>query len=365
MCRYICAAALCLASAAAVFAQDAKLRILEIPLPERPADYGSLEVQGTIRLRVEFRADGNVGRVIPISRLTGPLDELAIEAAKRIVVEPQLQGGRPVTVVKTVSYDYSWRNPGWRGAAPRPDISPAAEPLQDAQAEAVLQKAIRNLGGEKYLGVKSQIGRGRFSVLRDGQVVSFQTFVDVIVFPDKERTEFKSRGVKTVQTNTGDTGWVYDGEVDRIKDQTDVQVANFKRGMRTSLDNLLRGHWRGSATLSYAGRRPATLGKRNDVIKLVYEDGLAVEFEFAADDGLPVKAIYKRGEGDDEVTEEDRYAQFIEIQGIRTPFIIDRFSSGKPASRINYESVEFNRSVPDSIFDKPANLKDAKKDLKL
>ena len=32
-------------------------------------------------------------------------------------------------------------------------------PKTDAQAEAVLQKAIQNLGGEKYLNVKTQAGR--------------------------------------------------------------------------------------------------------------------------------------------------------------------------------------------------------------
>ena len=35
------------------------------------------------------------------------------------------------------------------------------------------------------------------------------------------------------------------------------------------------------------------------------------------------------------------------------------------ASRINYDSVEFNKTIPDSIFAKPATAKEAKKDLKL
>jgi hypothetical protein len=131
--------------------------------------------------------------------------------------------------------------------------------------------------------------------------------------------------------------------------------------MRVSLDNLLRGHWRGDAELSYVGKRPATLGKRNEVVKLTYKDGLVVEFEFAADDGLPVKAIHKRFNADnEEIKEEDRYAQFLEFNGIRTPLIIDRFVNGIQSSRINYESVEFNKPIPVSIFAKPANPKELK-----
>ncbi|MEP6946153.1 MAG: hypothetical protein ABJA02_09575 [Acidobacteriota bacterium] len=243
--------------------------------------------------------------------------------------------------------------------------SEAAKALQTAQADAIITKAVQALGGDRYIQIRTQVGRGKFSVIKEGAVVSFQTFVDAIAFPDKERTEFKASGVRTVQVNTGDTGWIFDGEQELIKIQNAVQVENFKRGLRTSLDNLLRGYWKGSAELSYVGKRPATLGKRNEAIRLTYKDGLIVEFEFA-DDGLPQKVIYKQQRGDSEpVTEEDRYAQFIEVNGVKAAFIIDRFTNGAQSSRINYESIEVNKPLPDSIFAKPPTPKDAKKDFRL
>lgn len=236
----------------------------------------------------------------------------------------------------------------------------------DEKAEAILKKAVERLGGEKYMNVKSQIGKGKFSILRGGAVVSFQNFVDVIVYPDKERTEFKGGGGKTVQTNFGNTGWIYDGAAEVLNDQSEQQIENFKRGIRVSPDNLLRGHWRDKgAKLEYIGKRPAGLGYRNDVVKITFEDGFVVEFEFSAD-GLPMKSIYKRTNADnEEVTEEDRYAQFVDAGGIKAPFIIDHFTNKIQSSRINYESVEFNKTIPDSIFNKPANVKELKKDLKL
>ena len=235
----------------------------------------------------------------------------------------------------------------------------------DEKAEVVLKKAVEKLGGEKYLKVKSIVGRGRFSQLRDNAVISFQSFVDVIVYPDKERTEFKEGGVKTVQTNTGETGWIFDGSAETINVQTKEQIEGFRRGIRTSIDNLLRGYWRGKANLMYAGKRPASLGKRSEVVKLVFNDGFTVEFEFS-DEYLPIKAIYKRTNADnEEIKEEDRYAQFVDVQGIKTPFIVDHFSNNAQTSRVNYESIEFNKSVPDSIFSKPNSPKELKKDLKL
>ena len=234
------------------------------------------------------------------------------------------------------------------------------------KAEAVIKKAVQYLGGEKYLNAKSQIGRGKFSALQDGAIISFQNFTDVIAFPDKERTEFKSGGSKNVQTNFNGGGWIFDGDALIIKDQTEEQLDNFKRGIRTSLDHLLRGNWRREdAKLSYAGRRPASLGKRNDVVKLTFDNGLTVEFEFS-DEGVPMKSVYKRTNADnEEVKEEDRYAQFVDIGGIKTPFIIDHYSNEKHTSRINYQSVEYNKQIPDSIFTKPSSAKELKKDLKL
>jgi len=241
----------------------------------------------------------------------------------------------------------------------------AQNKTSDEKADAVLKKAVEKLGGEKYLQVKSIIGRGRFSLLRDTAIISFQSFVDVIVYPDKERTEFKQGGVKTVQTNVGETGWIFDGAAETINLQNKEQVEGFKRSIRVSVDNLLRGYWRGKANLTYAGKRPASLGKRSEVVKLTFEDGFAVEFEFS-DEYLPIKAIYKRTNADkEEVKEEDRYAQFVDVSGIKTPFIVDHFTNNAQTSRVNYESVEFNKNVSDSIFTKPNSPKDLKKDLKL
>jgi len=240
-----------------------------------------------------------------------------------------------------------------------------AQNKSDEKAEAILKRAVANLGGEKYLQVKSIVGRGKFSIIRDGAVISFQNFVDVIVYPDKERTEFKSSASRTVQTNVGGGGWIFDGDAQTINEQTKEQIEGFKRGIRTSLDNLLRGSWRGKATLTYGGRRQASLGKRNDVVRLTFDDGFQVEFEFA-DDGLPMKALFKRMNVDnEEIKEEDRYAQFVDVQGIKVPFIIDHFSDKQQTSRINYELVEFNKNIPDSIFNKPKSAKELKKDLKL
>jgi hypothetical protein len=349
-----------------VLANDSPLRILEMPRPESPKYAGTLCAQGTVRLLVEFRGDGRIGAIVPIidmpvRNLTG----LATAAAQNIKFEPEIKSGVPIDVSRLVEYHYSWKYGGWRPA--HPGRRKTSEPTPaDEDAEAILKRAIDALGGDRYLNVTSQIGRGRFSIMRDGMIISFQSFYDVVVYPDRERTEFRSGKSKLVQANSGETGWVYESDLESIKDQTEFQLENFKRGTRVSINNLLRGHWRGEATLSFAGTRPASLGKRNNIVKLTYEDGFEVEFEFSQDDGLPQKALFVRTNINGDTTrDEDRYAQYIEVSGIRSPFIIDRFSNDKHVSRINYESVEYNKRVPDDIFLKPTNPRELRRDLRL
>src|SRR5262245_2980412 len=145
--------------------------------------------------------------------------------------------------------------------------SSTVSPPSDQKAEAIIQRAIDAVGGSSYLNVQTVIGRGFYTAYKDGMSQLPTRFLDYIVFPDKERTEFTSDGIRVVQTNVGDTGWLYDGATKSINDQKAAQVEDFKRAMRTSMDNLLRGWWRKEkGVISYAGRREAGLAKRNETV---------------------------------------------------------------------------------------------------
>ncbi len=233
---------------------------------------------------------------------------------------------------------------------------------EDEKAARILQRAVEALGGSNYLNVRSLIGRGLFTPFKDGKPDLPSAFVDYIVYPDRERTEFRAPAGRIIQTNAGDAGWLYDGAAKSIKDMTPAQVEDYRLSLRTSVENLLRGWWRkGGARLSYIGRREAGLARRNEAVRLTYPDGFAVEFEFGARDGLPAKVIYKRKNSEgEEVSEEECLAKHISVGGITAPFVIDHYRAGVQTSRTNYESVEYNPRISDSLFARPANVKAVK-----
>jgi hypothetical protein len=245
--------------------------------------------------------------------------------------------------------------------------SDAAAKTNDDKAEKIVQKAIQAIGGDAYLNVRTVIGRGFYTQYYDGVSGVPLRFVDYIAYPDRERTEFTGNGNRTIQTNYQNEGWMFDAAGKSLKDQTAKQVEDFRNAMRTSMENLLHGWWRKEgATLSYVGRREASLGRRNETVKLTYPDGFWIEYEFAAVEGTPAKAIYKRKQKNPdtdemfETTEEDRFFKPVAVAGVSAPFVIDHFRNGVQTSRINYESIEFNKPLADSLFAKPANIKAVK-----
>ena len=244
---------------------------------------------------------------------------------------------------------------------------PATSPSGDQKSEEIVKHAIEVLGGSSYLNVRTVIGRGFFSQFAEGVSQAPAKFVDYIVYPDKERTEFSGGGTRVIQTNFGDQGWIFDGAAKTINDQKQSQIDDYKFGLKTGLEYFLRGVWRkDDAKLAYAGRREAGLAKRNEVLRLTFADGFWIEYEFGSKDGLPAKIIYmrKRKNPDngelEEAVEEDRLLKYITIDGINAPWVIDHFIAGKQSSRINYESLEYNKPLPDSLFTKPASIKGLK-----
>ncbi len=64
-------------------------------------------VQGSVRLKVTLLASGQVGSIVPVTRLPHGLTEQAIAAARQIRFEPAKQNGIPVSRTVTIDYSFS------------------------------------------------------------------------------------------------------------------------------------------------------------------------------------------------------------------------------------------------------------------
>ena len=83
------------------------LNILYKPRPLYTAQARANNVQGKVVLRVTFLASGKIGSISPVSELPDGLTEQAIVAAKQMRFEPATKNGQPVTVIKSVQFNFT------------------------------------------------------------------------------------------------------------------------------------------------------------------------------------------------------------------------------------------------------------------
>lgn len=64
-------------------------------------------VQGVVRLKVTFLANGQIGAIVPIKGLPNGLTNQAVNAARAVRFEPARRKGKPFTVVKILEYSFT------------------------------------------------------------------------------------------------------------------------------------------------------------------------------------------------------------------------------------------------------------------
>ena len=230
-----------------------------------------------------------------------------------------------------------------------------------AKAAALIRDAVKARGGDAYLKIRSIVSRGQYTPFLKGVSGLPDPFNDYIVYPDRERTEFGKGSRKMIQTNTGDTGWVYDAPQKMIRDQKEEQVKRWQQGFRYDLDNLLRRGWQEQgAKLVYLGRREAWKNTFSEAVRIDFADGASVTLHFDSRTKLPMMNEYKMVVEEGRTNEQARYYQWDEHGGVMFPRILDSYSNGKQTARVYFESFNIDEQVSERLFAKPANVKEVK-----
>lgn len=224
----------------------------------------------------------------------------------------------------------------------------------------LIKLAIEARGGARYLGFKTLEAQGQFTPFDKGAPANPAPFTDWIVYPEKERVDFGKGKKKNrkIQVNIGKTGWIYDGDAETLKDQTDKQIQSHQEDMEYDVDRLLRGGWQApGVVVRFAGREELRPGERADVVSIELKPEQIVYLWLDRSTHLPISVIYeKSGEGR-LIKNEIRYFQYIVYDGVKFPNIVDYYRDGFQETRVNYQSVKLDGPINDEIFAKPASVK--------
>jgi hypothetical protein len=219
------------------------------------------------------------------------------------------------------------------------------------KARALLDQAIKALGGQAYLDIHDLQEQGRTYSFYHGRPSSngvfFWRFVE---FPDKERFEVTpQRDVAYVYA--GNKGYEVTYKGPREVEKKDLE--DYLRHRRLSLEAMLR-IWINdpSVALFYDGDALAgSLAAQK--VTLINAKNEAVSLYFDADTHLPIRKSYSWRDPVDKQRnlEEESYDNYRPVQGIMTPYGFTRYYNGDMQTERFINSINFNQSLNPAMFD--------------
>ncbi len=230
-----------------------------------------------------------------------------------------------------------------------------------AKAAALVRAAVAARGGEAYLKITTVVSRGQYTPYEKAVSGDPIAFVDYVVYPGRERTEFDKGDSKFIQTNSEVSNWVYDAKQKMIRDQKDDQVKQYQQGARYDLDALLRAASKQAGLkLVYLGRREAWRNTFSEAVRVEFNDGGSATLHFDPRSKLPLMIEYKTVGETGTVNNEVRFYRWIDFSGIQFPTFQDFYREGKQTARVSFDTVTFNESIPDKLWAKPLSIKEVK-----
>ncbi len=226
----------------------------------------------------------------------------------------------------------------------------------DNEVKAVLDKAVKALGGEEKLAaVKATETKGKGTISIGGNE-SKMTMHSVVQGTDHVRMRFEATfgdmPIKGVVVLAGDKGWrmFNDQNMEMDKDA----IANEKRGLLLQVAPFTILPLRAKGfKLEKAGEDKVN-GKAAVGIKVTPPEGKDFTIYFDKDSGLPVRTVAKvAGFMGDEVTQETTYTDFKDVAGIKRPMKNQVKRDGEKF--IDSELIEFKvlDKVDPKTFDEP------------
>ncbi len=221
-----------------------------------------------------------------------------------------------------------------------------------AKAKQLLQQTIAALGGPAYLGVRDVNCTGRLALFgHSGEVTGYAPFRDMSKFPDKDRTEY-SKKANVIDVYNGNQGWTLDRG--GVQEASASAVDDFQEGLKKDIDNLLRYRLKEEdMVFRYAGGDIVDL-KQVDWVEIADHDRRTFRLAIDRQTHLPFRAVViTRNPTTRERTEEVNYfSNYHAIQGVQTPFQVERERNGFKVYQVFYTGCQYNTGLTDDLFTK-------------
>jgi outer membrane lipoprotein-sorting protein len=241
---------------------------------------------------------------------------------------------------------------GARAVSARQDTAILMPEQSTAKAKELIQQAISAMGGSAYLNVRDFTCTGRAGQFgHSGELNGYEQFVNYVEPPTMQRTEnLPKRNI--VEVYNGDMGWTLDRG--GVSEAPITDLARFQENVKRDTFNILRNRiHEDGVILRYGGPDIVNLHEV-EWVELVDADDRTIRFAMERTTHLPLeKVVQTRDPKTRDVTEEiELYSNYHPVDGIQTPFQIERDRNGLKTLQVFFDSCQYNTGLPASLFTK-------------
>lgn len=239
-----------------------------------------------------------------------------------------------------------------------------------AKAKLLLQQTISALGGPAYLDVHETDCEGRIAQFgSNGDLMGYTPFHDLWLLPDKNRTEYITKGQNTIAgfllgadglaiTHGGVLITVYSGEegwmLDKggVTNQPDDLVKTFAEQVKTGMNNMLRLRLNEPGVeASYAGPDLIDM-KEAEWIEFTDRDHRTMRLAVDKSTHLPLRWVVETRDPETRERTDNTiaYTQYISMDGVKTPLNLVRSHNGRNISQTFLASCKYNSDLAADLF---------------
>ncbi len=236
----------------------------------------------------------------------------------------------------------------------------AAAPAQDLTLDEVLKKNEDAIGGAEAIA-KIQTLKMTLKMVVGGGQMEFPMTIRA-KRPNLVRSDSEIQGKSIVSAYDGTTAWM----VNPLTGSSEPQKMDEKMAANlasSDLDSTV-----GSlAALKAAGHTVEMLGKEDlegspaYKIKVTRKGGLITTYLLDAGTFLPIKVITKVSQMGQEMEVEGYPSSYKKVGGVMFAFAMDGKVGGRSMIQMNFDKIEINEPMDDSIFKMPAAEKPVEK----
>lgn len=262
---------------------------------------------------------------------------------------------------------FAWTCAGPATAGPAQEMLPEQSAVK---AKQLLQQVVAALGGQAYLNVRDSQCDGRTAEFgTTGTLMGFTLFRDLWLLPDKNRTEYYTKGEHTIAgflmgaddlliTHGGAMITIYSGEggwtLDKsgVSDEPEDLVKNFNDQLKSGMNNMLRRRMNEPGVeVQYGGSDLIDL-KEAEWIEFTDSDHREMRLGIDKYTHLPLRWIVTTRNPETRVNTvvTTSYTQYMALDGVKTPLSIELSRDDRKMTQTFLTACQYNSDLAPELF---------------